>query len=236
MSLAFNFVKSREKTVDLIVDNFKDMLVSGVIKAGDALPPISVMAENMNVGISSAREALKVLEALGVLEIVHGKGIFVSNGLCENTMNPLTFQLMVIPRDVHEFIEFRKMFETASTLVALQNATEADIKQIRVIVESYLEKIKTKPSTIQDEMDFHRAVLSATHNNYIIKIGETMLDLLASSMQKKPVREKEFTVQKSHIDIYEALRDRDKGKLILALEESYEGWEIKYFTEESEET
>jgi len=226
---AFKNVKNGEKTVDLVVNTIKDALIMGNLKPGDTLPPISAIAADMNVGISSVREALKILEALGVLEIKHGKGVSVCDGLCGNTMNPLTFQLMIIPRNVREFIEFRQAFESSASLLALQNATEEDIKIIGTIVENYLKKLNTEPNSVQDELIFHRAVLQATHNQYIIRVGETVLDLLVSSMQKSPAKQVEFEVKESHIGIYEAIRDKDEAKLIKVLEESYRGWEIKYF-------
>ena len=226
----FNSIKNGEKTVDLIVSNIKDALISGNIKPGDILPSISMLANEMNVGISSMREALKILEALGVLEIKHGKGVSVSSSLSGNSMNLLTFQLMIIPRNVPEFIEFRKVFETSASMLALQNASSEDIENIGQIVASYIERTKTEPHSVQDELDFHRAVLQATHNQYIIKIGETMLDLIVSSMQSKPIREEEFAVNESHIGIFEALRDKDEAKLLKVLEKSYLGWEIKYFS------
>ena len=230
-TLAFGSVKNGEKTVDLVVTNIKDALIRGDIKPGDTLPSISTMAAEMNVGVSSAREALKILEAMGVLEIKHGKGVSVCKNLSVNTMNPLTFQLMLIPRGGREFIEFRKLFETAASTVALKNATPEDIVNIGRIVDNYAEQVKTPSITIQHELDFHRAVLEATHNQYIIKIGETMLDLLVSSMQKKPAREADFEVKASHVGIYEAIRDKDEAKLLQVLEKSYDGWEVKYFPE-----
>jgi DNA-binding FadR family transcriptional regulator len=119
-------------------------------------------------------------------------------------------------------------------MLALRNASDEDIENIARIVDDYLERMKTEPSTVQDELDFHRAVFGATHNQYVIKIGETMLDLLVSSMQRKPVRAEEFTVKTSHVGICEALKDRDEEKLMQVLEESFAGWEIKYFTEHTE--
>lgn len=230
----FEAIKNGERTVDLIVESIKNALLTGEIKPGDALPPISAMASTMNVGVSSMREALKMLEVLGVLDIKHGKGIFVRDELDDDTMNPLTFQFMVIPRKIKEFIEFRKMFETSSSLVALKNATSQDIENLRRIIDGFSEQAYTASSYIQHELDFHSAVINATYNQYIIKMGKTMLDLLVFSMQKHPVRDVTFNVKKSHIGIYEAFRDKNERHLLEVLDKSLAGWEIKYFTEESD--
>ena len=230
----FEAIKNGERTVDLIVESMKDALLTGRIKPGDALPSISDLAGMMRVGVSSMREALKMLEVLGVLDIKHGKGIFVRDNLDDDTMNPLTFQFMVIPRKKKEFIEFRKMFETSSSLVALKNATPWDIKNLKDIIDAFTEQTCAVSGNIQHELDFHNAVFNATHNQYIIKMGKTMLDLLVFSMQKQPARAVEFNVKKSHIGIYEAFRDKNEALLLDVLDKSLTGWEIKYLTEESD--
>jgi len=228
---AFGSIKNGEKTVDMIVANIKDALISGDIKPGDTLPSISSIAADMNVGVSSVREALRILEALGVVEIKHGKGVSVRHCLSHNAMNPLTFQLLLIPRDGQAFYEFRRLFETASSLAALKNATPEDIKNIKSILDVYLASNKTTSETLQHELDFHRAVFDSTHNQYIIKIGETMLDLLISSMQKIPTRMAKFEVEASHTGIFESIRDKNDTRLNEVLDKSFEGWEYKYFHE-----
>lgn len=227
----FNSVKSKENLVSVIVRNIKDSLVSGNLKPGEMLPPIAVMAANMNVGVSSVREALKVLEALCVVKIVHGKGIYVCTDLSEDSINPLTFQLMIIPKNDNDLVEFRGMFETAYTLMALNNATQEDIDKIHDILIAFIERDKTQSFNSEHELAFHKAILHATHNKYVIKIGETMLDLFMSSIQKTPVREEEFSVEENHTHIYQAICSKDEAQMRLALKESFDGWKTKYFSD-----
>ena len=231
MIAGFKNIKPREKLVDIIVRNVKDSLMRGELKPGDMLPSIATLAASMNVGVSSVREAMKMLEALCVVEIKQGEGTFVCKDLREDSINPLSFQLMIIPRNTGEMLEFRKLFETAYTLMAMQTCTDEDLEHIRAIVEAHLAAFPSGRLGTDEEMAFHMAVLNATHNKYVMKIGEAMLELSTSTFYQQPVRVEEFNAPESHMKIYVALRDKDEAALRQALEDSFTGWKIKYFTE-----
>jgi GntR family transcriptional regulator len=62
---------------DQIILHLKDAFLEGKYYDGQQLPAVADLAEQMGVGISSMREALKKLEALGWVEIIHGRGIYV---------------------------------------------------------------------------------------------------------------------------------------------------------------
>ena len=70
-----------KNTSQLIVDQIKNMILSGKLKIGDKLPPERELAELYKVSRTSVREALKALEAIGVLEIRQGGGIYIVNDI-----------------------------------------------------------------------------------------------------------------------------------------------------------
>ena len=64
-----------KKTLSRVVtDKITEALANGQLKPGDYLPSEGQLAENLNVGKSSVREATKMLEAVGVVEIIKGRG------------------------------------------------------------------------------------------------------------------------------------------------------------------
>jgi len=221
--------KKNEKLADIVMNNIKDALIRGQLKPGDRLPPIAEMAAEMNVGVSSVREAIKMLEALCVVESRQGERTVICTELNEDSINPLTFQLMILPKKSEELIEFREMFESMYTFMAMDNATHDDLDKIKWITEEQVKKAKTQELTASDEIEFHRAVLNSTHNQYIIKIGETMLELLMGTFQTKLADYDEMSDADSHVVTYEALRDKDKQKLRKILDEAFHGWRVKYF-------
>ena len=58
----------------MVVEKIKEGLISGALQPGDFLPSETELSESFGVGKSSVREAIKMLEALGVVEICNGIG------------------------------------------------------------------------------------------------------------------------------------------------------------------
>src|SRR5919202_321559 len=77
MSDAFAPV-SKQSLTDRLARQIRGLIQRGDYRQGDRLPPIMEMARRFRVGHPTIREALKKLEAIGVVEIRHGSGVYVS--------------------------------------------------------------------------------------------------------------------------------------------------------------
>lgn len=86
INLKSDFVKTDKKKVvflrsitDQITVVIKKSIYEGKYQDGEQLPSLVKLAEQYNVSIATIREAIRKLEAVGLVEIQHGKGIFVNN-------------------------------------------------------------------------------------------------------------------------------------------------------------
>ena len=68
-----------QKIYKNIVEQIVDLIHDGSLKKGDKLPPERSLADMMNVSRTSVREALKVMEIMGIIEIRPGEGSVVSD-------------------------------------------------------------------------------------------------------------------------------------------------------------
>src|SRR5215813_15222793 len=68
----------KQSLSDKLAQRIRGMIQKGDYKRGDRLPPIMEMARRFGVGHPTIREALKKLETMGVVEIRHGSGVYVS--------------------------------------------------------------------------------------------------------------------------------------------------------------
>lgn len=223
--------KKNERVVGLVINSIKEALLNGLLKAGDCLPSVTVLSESMNVSVASVREALKVLEGVGVIESRQGKGTYVCTDLRQDAINVMTFQLLVLPRTAQELIEFRMMFETAYTVMAMEKATEEDLKNLEKIVTKLEEKVQTDPIIeVKDEMEFHMGVLLCTHNPYVIHVGQMVLELFMTTIRKDPQPSEKYFVPADHRRIYESMKAKDREKLVEELNINFCGWKEKYFS------
>jgi GntR family transcriptional repressor for pyruvate dehydrogenase complex len=225
-------IQKKEKVTDQVLSQIKNALMRGVLKPGDRLPGARELADKMEVGISSVREALKMLESLGAVESRQGEGTFVCNTLREGAANAFEIQLALLPQTAEYLVEFRKIYETAYTRLAMEHATPGDLTKIEAQVIALEEKVKkVSPEALveaQDELKFHRAVLYSTHNPYIIKIGEVALDLFFDILQERLEPLKIIEAARDHRDIYKAICDKDNELLEKVFKKSFTWWGTRF--------
>ena len=150
MDLTFKSIKQKANLSQQVLENIKDSIMEGSLRPGDKLPALSEIAVKMGVGISSVREAVKMLEILDILETKQGDGTFVSSGIKETAFNALSLQFMLMRRSIPELVEFRNMFESSFTHLAMQNATPEDLTELEEIVLAQEQKFKTAAPTEWD--------------------------------------------------------------------------------------
>ena len=221
-------IQKKEKVTDQVLARIKESLKKGELKPGDRLPGAREIADKMQVGISSVREALKMPESLGAVESRQGEGTFVCNTLREGAANAFEIQLALLPLTAEYLVEFRIIYETAYTRLAMEHATDDDFKIIEDAVVSLEEKVTNKPPDTfieaEDELKFHRAVLNCTHNPYIIKIGEVALDLFFDVLHERMEPLNIIEAAKDHRDIFNAIKNKDNELLDIVFKKCFSWW------------
>lgn len=207
----------------LVVDKIRQAIFSGEIKPGDILPSETEFAKGLGVSKSSVREAIKMLEAVGVVEIKRGIGTILNHDTGVGYMNVLLFQLMLNQGTTQELIAFRRMFEIAYTEMAILSATEEDLEKLTASVEQYAQSILDGIVTAQDDLNFHRHVLEATHNQFIINLGIAINALFSQSIDYS-VKYSPNTALADHQAILEAIKEKDCEKAKQAIGKSMDAW------------
>ena len=229
-------IQKKEKVTDQVLSQLKEAFRKGELKPGDRLPGARELADKMEVGISSVREALKMLESFGAVESRQGEGTFVCDTLREGAANAFEIQLSLLPMTAEYLVEFRVIYETAYTRLALAHATPQDLQKVEAAVIALEEKVeKMSPDfyvEAQDELDFHRAILYCTHNPYIIKIGEVALDLFFDVLHERLEPLYISEAAKDHRNIYTAIYNKDYDALDDILKKCFSWWENRFKKEE----
>ena len=84
-----DIVKLNNDTVKQIIDAFTEQLIQGKLRPGEQIPTEVELSEKFGVARNTTREAIKILVAMGVLEIRRPVGSFVRDGFTEPMINPL---------------------------------------------------------------------------------------------------------------------------------------------------
>jgi GntR family transcriptional repressor for pyruvate dehydrogenase complex len=232
-SLSLEKPVQQQSVVSLVIERIKEALVNKELKPGDFLPSETELVKNLGVGKTTVREAVKMLQAMGIVEVRRGQGTVIRQHPGEDFIHSMIFHLLLESGTPKDIVALRRMFEPAYTLMAMEQATEEDIERIRETVESFEEKIEKGEQRAEDDLAFHHAILQSTHNPFVIKIGETILQLFKASI----TRSMEFipkTALRDHQNIFAAFCEKDKTKLEEAIITSFEGWKQSLYTPKTE--
>jgi GntR family transcriptional repressor for pyruvate dehydrogenase complex len=206
-----------------VIERIKEALLNKELRPGDYLPSETELAKSLGVGKTSIREAVKMLQALGIVEVKRGQGTIIRKTPGDEFINSIIFQFVVQDGDPNDIIHLRMMFEPAYTVMAMQTATEEDVENLKAIHQHLEKSIKEGTQTAEEDMAFHRAILQCTHNPFVIWIGEAILQIFRTTMRRSMTLNPKATLD-HHKHILEAFCQRDEQKLRETLAVSFEQW------------
>src|SRR5699024_7505621 len=169
----------------MIVDVIKNDLLNGTLKPGDKLPNETMLSEQFNVSRTPVREAMKILEAIGVIEIRRGLGMFITNSSTNFNLNSLVFSLIMHSNDIDKLIEFRQHFEILLMNMIITNWDEKKFKELENIYLTQVDRLHNglTPTELADiDLEFHFALLEITENPFVIEVGKTIYELYRPKM------------------------------------------------------
>lgn len=213
----------KRSVVHFVIDKLKEAMILKELKPGDYLPSESEMTRQLGVGKTSVREALKQLEAMGIVEIRQGHGTFIPQKPAADAITPLIFQMILEQATNEDLLELRMMFEPAYALIAMKKARPEQIRALEESVVQFERKIRAGIHTAEDDLAFHERMLECTGNPYIVRIGTTIHQLFKTSVSRS-MRSIPDTALRDHKAILSAFLSRDAERLVSAIGNSHKGW------------
>lgn len=206
-----------------IIDRIKRALLNGEVRPGDFLPSETELTRSLGVGKSSVREAVKMLQAMGIVEVRQGQGTMIREIPGNDYLDSMAFHLLLTRRLTQDILDLRLMFEPAYTVMAMRRATGEDVARIGAAVERLERAVRLGTQRAEDDLAFHQAILDATHNPLVVRIGETLMQLYEASIGTSMKLIPDIALA-DHRAIYEAFRARDEAAVRQAIARSAERW------------
>ncbi|MFB0919028.1 MAG: FadR/GntR family transcriptional regulator [Clostridiaceae bacterium] len=198
------------------------ILIDEDFKPGDKLPNENELAQKFDVSRPVIREAIKALEAQGVLIAKHGSGTYVSEypGFSND---PLGFSdIQDKTKLLENWYEARKALESEVVRMVVKNATDEDLDVIKYWVEKIELSIQYGDKEfLKTDRKFHIALANATHNpimeRLMIVLMQSFYYSVADSLEVKWYYSAMENALKHHRRILQSLMERDEVGAILAM-------------------
>ncbi len=172
-------IRRRTTIVDDIAEDLRALILSGQLQPGQLLEPQKVMAARYGVGLSTLRELIQVLEAMGLLASHPGKGTWVREDALNTVFNRTEVKSRLGELNAQQVYEARTVIEVGLTRFAALRATDEDVRLIRKALERMEAGIQDETAFVQADLDFHLAVARAGHNHLLEQFYYLVRDLLS---------------------------------------------------------
>lgn len=238
----FKTEKQQESATNIVLNKMTELFMDGVLRPGDLIPPENDLAKSMNVGRGSVREAMKILDAFGIIEIKRGSGTYVCEEIQPQSFNPLLFALLFESKNDDHIVELRQCIEFELVKLIICHAEPSDFERLHQILDAMDQQTdpgqQEQDSMFRHEQEFHHALGKATHNPLISKIYDFIMEFFTPfiriDVDQTELRAKEDAhglCQKSisvHRKILNALETKNIGAAEYAVMEGLLIWRERF--------
>lgn len=214
-----------ERAYGKVIDYVKSQIAAGVYTVGDKLPPERTLAETLGVSRNSVREAMRVLDILGVITSQQGAGNYLSANTETSSIEMMTLMYLLQRANYRDIADYRYALELQAMSLAMKNASEEQLKTMEYCV-SRMEQVSEGPEKVIMEKRIHYTIAEASGNNLIhsnlLALTEVM-DKFIADMRLRILTDpsNDGRLQNSHRELVTAIREKDFNRGRDALEEHF---------------
>lgn len=193
-----------------IIEQVRDLIVSGRLRPGDRLPAERELAQTLRVGRSAVREAIRAMESLGIVEARAGEGTFVATLPGSHGRDPITATLFQAWSAQRKLFEVRRLLEPGLAALAARRATAEQVEKLRGVLGEQEVQVQRGETGVKQDTMFHFLIAEATGNEVLLRIVDNLMDLLRKTRETslqhgdRPARS-----LKQHRAILSAIEARD---------------------------
>jgi DNA-binding FadR family transcriptional regulator len=203
-----------------IVEQIRAALFAGQLRPGEGLGSEAQLAGRFGVSRMAMRDALRSLEAGGVVDIRVGArgGVFIAQGNPDRFADALAIQFKLVGITVEEMFDAQIAIEVMATELAAERADDGDLQRLRAVLDE-LRALTQSPMTsaaasrfTHGSMRFHEALVEASHNRALVAQFRALAVVLEPVYGRRTTDEVAKRVVASHKAVLDAIAARDAGR------------------------
>jgi DNA-binding FadR family transcriptional regulator len=212
-----------------VQEEIKSYIIRNSLGPGDPLPPEAELAQQLGVGRNSVREAVKSLEAVGILEARPGSGLFVRGFSFASILSNLPYGMAFRVKELTELLEIRAYLEHATVERVLNAATPEQLASLGSLLERMRQDAERGAYSADDDRLFHQMLYENIDNRLLVEIMDIFWVVLQQVQQHNPLPAPfdPMDTYQRHARIVEALEGRDVHAMWAAFHRQYIGIEAR---------
>ncbi|MFI7146037.1 FadR/GntR family transcriptional regulator [Nonomuraea sp. NPDC050022] len=209
-------------------EGVKELILRRGLVAGDPLPTETELMEELQVSRNSVREALKALQAVGIVDIRHGFGMFVGRMSLAGLVDELAFHSRITLQDgkshLTHLTEIREILEAGLVQRLIDLGSEADLTPVADVMARMESEALVGDVSPETDRLFHDLLYRPLGNPLVSQLLGAFWDVYHQLRdQLGTPDEPPADVAKRHRDIYTAVQAGDKTAAVAAVFAHFDG-------------
>ena len=213
---------NRRRALPRPQDLIEELLVDRGLREGDQLPTEAELADQLGLGRSSVREALRALETLGVIEVRHGRGMFLRAASLDGLTASIAFWSRVHDQAGEPSLDavqaVREALEVGLIGEAMAAASPDDLELMRTAVETMEAAAERGEPSASGDLAFHRALFAPMRNWVLLGLIDAFWRIREGATALPRLDRADYArIAAAHRDIYSAVVDGDTRAAVEAM-------------------
>jgi GntR family transcriptional regulator, transcriptional repressor for pyruvate dehydrogenase complex len=200
----------RQSMYEQVIDHLKHYITENHLQPGDKLPTEQVLAEDLGVNRLTVREALKVMESLGIVRMRPRHGIQLQAVTMKPIVDHLQFLLRTDDVTFAEMVDARLLLEVSILPLVVERAEEQDFRAMEAGNEAMRSLVEQAGMGTEGDMQFHQALIAAAQNRALAGFASMLHEFFRQVRENMMATEKDSRrAIAEHRAIIDALRRAD---------------------------
>lgn len=231
--LEYPIIKN-QSVVDSVKDWITDQMIKGNLSPGSKLPTEAELSVRLGAGRNSIREAIKQMEAYGVLYIKRAEGTFVAEQFDPRMLAPVFYSIILQNTNWQDFVDLRRAIDIGTLYVLIgRKPKEEELTELKTALMNLEKAVSADELNVrkitESDCAFHNEIIYLTHNPQLETLSEYINRITVPSRE----RTTELVIANGeiesyvhlHRELYEIVREGKKEAIEQAVLNHYIFWE-----------
>lgn len=219
---------SAQARLRALQSDIMELILERELEPGDPMPTESELSLALGVGRNTLRESLKVLQALGVIEIRHGFGMFVAPSNFDALADGLSFRGRLSLRhqglEALQLVDVRQALESGLIAASIDAMTPEQLAMIEEAVRQMEELAAAGEHFVAADAEFHRRLFEPLNNELLVNLLDVFWKVYRKIHAEVRSGNEDLAAEAAvHRSIYAAIAAGDKGLAAERLNRHFDG-------------
>lgn len=224
----------KQRIYQIVIDQIKQSIDRGELKPGDKLPSERDLAEALAVSRTAVREAMSVMEAMRLIRVLPGVGIYLEEDPNKDLIARLDEMVKIGNNGLIQLLEVRQALESQAAYLAALRRKESDLQAISEAYEKLRQSVERNEIAAEEDYRFHVVVVEAAYNPMLLETVKYLSErclagLYQSRSESIRIPGKSAAVLAEHLDIYRAIESKEPSRAQQVMWEHLQNVKSRYF-------